>query len=321
LTTFVKNCDIVRKYEERVRIKSLKTFLFLAKNQCDFKSHIILGIPRSTMWAHVSELEAETGLKLINRRKQLSSFTKEGWDFIPYAQKIYNTFEEALDSAKKPEEREAEGEILIATTQAMGVTWLVPSIKEFNSLYPRLRVNIIADDAISKQLELSADILLRPLGNSIEAKKLWNITYHHGLFASEEYLAKAGTPQKPEDLLNHCIMGYGEYEFTYFGDINWHLSGKWKLPKLNPTLTINSTSSLFMGAKEGIGICSSAIESNKIYHKNLIRILPDIEGPIIKTFFAMKNEVNEVKMKNILIFKNFIEEYIKHMGMSIEYET
>ncbi|MBL0941978.1 MAG: LysR family transcriptional regulator [Alphaproteobacteria bacterium] len=293
----------------------------MAKNQCDFKSHIILGIPRSTMWAHVTELENETGLKLINRRKQLSSFTKEGLDFIPFAQKIHDTYEEALNTAKQPEEREAEGEILIATTQAMGVTWLVPSIKEFNFLYPRLRVNIVADDAISKQLELSADILLRPLGNSVEAKKLWHITYHHGLFASEEYLDKAGTPKKPEDLLNHCIMGYGEYEYTYFGDINWHLSGKWKLPKLNPTLTINSTTSLFMGAKEGIGICSSTIESNKIYNKRLIRVLPNIDGPIVKTFFAMKTEVNQIKMKNILIFKNFIEEYIAQMGMKIENEA
>lgn len=304
-----------------MRIKSLKTFLFLAKNQCDFKSHIILGIPRSTMWAHVSELEAETGLKLINRRKQLSSFTKEGLDFIPFAQKIYDTYEEALNTTKQPEEREAEGEILIATTQAMGVVWVVPSIKEFNSLYPRLRVNIIADDAISKQLELSADILLRPFGHSVEAKKLWYITYHHGLFASEEYLAKAGTPQKPEDLLNHCIMGYGEHEYTYFGDINWHLSGKWKLPKLTPTLTINSTTSLFMAAQEGIGICSSTLESNTIYHQNLTRVLPNINGPVVKTFFAMKNEVNKIKMKNILIFKNFIEEYIKQMGIHIEYET
>jgi DNA-binding transcriptional LysR family regulator len=304
-----------------VRIKSLKTFLFLAKNQCDFKSHIILGIPRSTMWAHVSELEAETGLKLINRRKQLSSFTKEGWDFIPYAQKIYNTFEEALDSAKKPEEREAEGEILIATTQAVGSSWLVPSIKEFNSLYPRLRVYIIADDAISKKTELTSDILLRPLGNSVEAKKLWCITYHHGLFASETYLTKAGMPEKPEDLIHHCIMGYGEHEYTYFGDINWHLSGKWKLPKLTPTLTINSTSSLFMAATEGIGICSSTIESNSIYKQNLIRIFPDINGPIVKTFFAIKEDINEVKRKNIIIFKEFIKTYLKRLGMKIDYEN
>jgi DNA-binding transcriptional LysR family regulator len=304
-----------------VRIKSLKTLLFLAKNHCDFKSHILLGIPRSTMWAHISELEAETGLTLINRRKQLSSFTKEGLDFIPYAQKIYETFEEALSSAKNPEEKEAEGEILIATTQAVGSSWLVPSIKEFNFLYPRLRVYIFADDAITKKTELTSDILLRPLGNSVEAKKLWCITYHHGLFASEPYLAKAGIPKIPEDLTNHCIMGYGEHEYTYFGDINWHLSGKWKLPKLTPTLTINSTASLFMAASEGMGICSSTVESNSIYKTNLVRILPEIDGPVVRTFFAMKEDISEAKKKNIIIFKEFIEAYLKRLGVKISYEN
>ena len=73
-----------------MKIKALKTLLFLAENDCNFSGHKILGIPRSTMWSHISELETETGLKLIERRKQNSSFTEEGRTFIPFAMKIDN---------------------------------------------------------------------------------------------------------------------------------------------------------------------------------------------------------------------------------------
>lgn len=83
-----------------MRIKSLKTFLYLVHHHCDFRGHKILGIPRSTMWAHINELEAATGLKLIERRKQNSSLTKEGRYFAPYAERMVTYFEEGVIKAK-----------------------------------------------------------------------------------------------------------------------------------------------------------------------------------------------------------------------------
>ena len=45
---------------------------------------------------------------------------------------------------------------------------------------------------------------------------------------------------------------YGEYEFSYFEDVNWHLKGKkFNLPKLTPSLSINSTGALYRASSEG----------------------------------------------------------------------
>lgn len=305
-----------------MKIKALKTLLFLAENDCNFSGHKILGIPRSTMWSHISELEAETGLKLIERRKQNSSFTEEGRTFIPYAMKIVRTFEEGLAQAKSQDNDEIEGTIVVSMTNAIAYTWSMQSIKDFHSKYPNLRVNIIADDFVSKHTENSADILLRPIGNNPNLIKKWHIAYHNGLFARKDYIARMGVPKSPDDLLaGHSIMGYGEHEFSYFEDINWHLKGKWGLPKLTPTLTINSTSALFLAAAEGIGICSAAVEASQYYGMNLVRVLPQIDGPVSKTYFCTRANVSASTQSNIDIFRIYFEQYATAMGIKIHYES
>jgi DNA-binding transcriptional LysR family regulator len=305
-----------------MRIKALKTFLYLAEHDCNFGGHKILGIPRSSMWAHINELEAETGLKLIERRKQHSSFTQEGTSFIPYAAKIIKTFEEGLDKARASDTGRVEGKIVISTTVAIAHSWLTQSIKDFHLNYPNLSVNIIAEDSVPKKTEMAADILLRPIGNNPNFVKKWHILYHHGLFASKDYLARMGIPKSPEDLLSgHSILGYGEHEFSYFEDINWHIKGGWGIPKLTPTLTINSTAAVFSAAGEGIGICSAPIESNTIFATNLVRILPQIDGPIVRTFFCTKVGANSSMERNLNVFRVFFEQYLMSLGIKIYHET
>lgn len=301
-----------------MRIKSLKTIIALEKHNCDFSIYKLLGIPRSTMWAHIDDIERDTGLTLIRRRKQNTAFTEDGKAFIPYAKRICRMLEDGLTTIKEPEKSIGVGEVSIATTEAVCGSWLMPSIKEFHAKYPDLKVHVIAGNEISKKTERSVDILLRPVKDLDEFTKDWFVSYHHGLFASKRYLNKAGTPETPADLLNHSIIGYGKHEFTYFDDVNWHLNGhKYGLPKLKPTLTVNSTKSIFMAAQEGIGICSAPIESNRFYKSELQRVLPEIEGPRVDTYFCMKRQASVVKRGNMNIFNTFFKNYMNRVKVAI----
>lgn len=308
-----------------MRLKALQAFIILAENNCNFIVHKVLGIPRSNLWAYVDEIEEELGVKLIERRRQLNTFTPEGLAFIPESIKIVKAFEEAKSKISHHEgddSKRVEGTIVISTTIAVSNSWLMECIKDFHSQYPSLKVHIFADDKLSKEIENSADILLRPLseqGDNVSRK--WHITYYHGLFASKDYLKRIGIPQKPEDLVNnHSILSYGEHEFTYFEEINWHVKGKFGLPRLTPTLTINSTPALYKAAAEGIGICSAAIESNPVYGKNLVRVLPQIDGPVVKTYFAVKSTPSTAAKRNIDVFRVFFEQYLMTLGVKIHYE-
>jgi DNA-binding transcriptional LysR family regulator len=304
-----------------LKIKFIKTFLYLADNNCDFDIHKILNIPRANLWNHINALEKETGLALISRKKQNNSLTEEGRAFVPYARKIYETFESGVEEAKTRDLGDLKTQIVIATTQAIATTWLIPSIKEFHSLYPTLRVSIRASDQLSSKIEIASDIILRPIDELEGFTRCWHVTYHHGLFASRKYLEKKGNPTKPEDLKDHCLIGYGEDKFTGFEEINWHLKGKgYGLPKISPTLTINNTVAIFNAAAEDIGICSTPVESNNIFRGTLVHVLPEIRGPTLNTHFCMQNNTGKLKQRNIYIFRDFFKQYLERIGVKVHNE-
>lgn len=301
-----------------MRIQSVYVFVKLAENNCDFGVHKLLGIPRSSMWANISDLEKTLGKKLINRKKQGLSFTAAGEEFIPYARKMYEAYEESLVSTYNAEDPYIGGDLIISTTVATALQWSMESIKGLYSEFPNLRLHIIASDSISREEELSSDILIRPFGGSDNFTKVWFVAYHHGLFASQEYLDQMGMPNSPEDLLTHRIVGYGEYKFSYYDDINWHLKGHdYGLPKLKPFLTINLTKSMFDAAQNGLGICSLPIEVNKVYNGKLIRIFPHIVGPTVKLYFCVKKSATGRKLNSINVFKEYFKHSLEQEGLEI----
>lgn len=304
-----------------MNIRSLRALVKLGENNCDFSIHKQLGIPRSTLWAYIDELEKETGLTLVARKKQNNTLTEEGRNFIPYAQRVIRVFEEGIENASSPESDSPSGEVVIATTAAIGASWLLPSIKTFQELFPKIRIRIIADDYISTTTELMADILLRPIAEKDFLLRHWSVPYQMALWASPKYLEKHGVPQKPSDLLNHSVLGYGEYTFSYFVDVDWHLKGRVAdLPRLNPRLTINSTTSLYIAAQQEIGICSAAVQSNLFYSPDpqtaLVRVLPEIWGPKVSVYFCTKKEASSALARNVGIFNDFFLKYLNDLGVS-----
>jgi len=127
-----------------------------------------------------------------------------------------------------------------------------------------------------------------------------------------------GVPQTPQDLINHKIIGYGDYKYSYFDEIDWHLKGKdYGLPNLKPNLFINITRSVFEAAEKGMGICSAPVESNKLYKGNLVRVLPEINGPEVRSYFCIKNSATRRKLKNINVFNDYFKKHLNNRGIEI----
>src|SRR5580692_9535401 len=123
-----------------MKMQSIYVFVKLAESKCDFNVHKALGIPRSSMWTYISDLEKTLNKKLINRKKQSLSFTAAGEAFIPYAYKIYQTYEESLLSAPNIEDDAVEGDILLSTTSAISYHWTMESMRALYTECPQLHL-------------------------------------------------------------------------------------------------------------------------------------------------------------------------------------
>lgn len=300
-----------------MKIKSVYIFIKLVELDLDFtQAQKILGLPRTTLWNNIADLEKSLKKTLINRKRQSLSLTTDGEDFIPNAYKLYQIYEDSLLGASGENNDEIEGDLLISTTKAVGLGWSMDSIKEFCNEVPKLVLKIIASDTISREEEKAYDILIRPFGDSEDYQKLWYTSCHHGLFASEEYLKKMGIPQTPQDLLNHKIIGYGDYKYSYFNDVDWHLKGnEFGLPKLKPSLLINMTKAVYEAAQKGMGICSAPIESNILYKGSLVLVLPEIKGPEVRSYFCIRKNSTRKKIKHSKIVSDYFKVYLESRGI------
>ena len=98
-----------------------------------------LGIPRSTLWAYVNEIERETGLKLFLGKSRTCSPKRDEVFFL--CTSTHQTFREGVSQAKTDSD-EPEGEIVIATTLSMAISWIMPSIKCFR-VYPKISLHYL----------------------------------------------------------------------------------------------------------------------------------------------------------------------------------
>ena len=85
-----------------------------------------------------------------------------------------------------------------------------PFIAEFGARYPHIQLELSLCDGIINILDAGYDLGIR-FGDTLEegmvARRLLP-PFAEGLYAAPEYLARHGTPQTPDDLVRHRLIGY-----------------------------------------------------------------------------------------------------------------
>ncbi|WP_010298209.1 LysR family transcriptional regulator [Candidatus Odyssella thessalonicensis] len=281
----------------------LKTFYYVAKCQSFRKAADELCVAVSALSRSISLLEHQLKTTLFHRHPTGISLTQAGETLFETAQAVYSEIEKAenqiLEGQAVP-----KGPLTISATQGMVNYYLTPFLPEFQKLYPEINLSIFARDVIPDFDHGYADIALcppNPLRKDLEQKHL--ITNHVVLFASPEYLSKHGTPQDPQDLDHHQLIGIGD--FPGFMEMNWHLSlGVADESNRNPYISISSPQSRLFLAEQGLGIAAVSREHPGLDKMNLVQVLPHITGPAIDIYIIYPKHLKN--SKRIQAFENYM---------------
>ena len=167
-----------------------------------------LGAQQPTLGRHVAELEAQLGTAL---------FERTGRGLVPTA-----AARAIADAALRMEEGAAQlagtlagrslattGTVRITTSEVAAVYLLPPLLAELQAAEPGIELELVASNQITNLLRREADIavrMVRPAQGSLVARKVGEVGI--GAYAHERYLARAGTPREPAQLLDHRLIGY-----------------------------------------------------------------------------------------------------------------
>jgi DNA-binding transcriptional LysR family regulator len=167
-----------------------------------------LGAQQPTLSRHVAELEAQLGVPLFERTGRGVVPTAAALAIADAARHMDDGA--ALLGRALARTRDAEQGTVRITTSMVAATWLMPPLlAELQRAEPGIAIELVASNQLSNLLRREADIavrMVRPVQSSLVAKKICDIPICAA--AHVDYLAQAGTPRRPDDLLRHRLIGY-----------------------------------------------------------------------------------------------------------------
>ncbi|MFD2173418.1 LysR family transcriptional regulator [Rhodobacter lacus] len=156
----------------------------------------------------ISALEDHFGVRLLNRTTRRLSLTEPGQALYDRAQQILEDLGE-MEASVGQHGAMPSGVLRISAPLSFGIHTLAHLLPGFHARYPKLRLDIDLTDRVVDLVHDGRDVALRiataPSQNLI-ARKIAPVRMI--LCAAPDYLARHGTPVKPQDLAHHQVLSY-----------------------------------------------------------------------------------------------------------------
>ncbi len=268
-----------------------------------------LGLSQSAVSRQIGAFEETLRVPLFHRHARGLILTEQGEILFRTAREV--SVKLATAEAMLAEGRgRPKGRLTVTATVGFSTVWLMPRIVEFADLYPEISVTVIAED---RELDLGmreADIAIRmraPTQPDLIQRHL--MTVHIHAYASPAYLEAWGTPKRLEDLDDHRVIVYSDGPLTRITDPNRLLSGNpGHRRQHRPMFRVNNILAIINAMESGLGI--AALPDYIVGDDSAaVRVLPDLEGPRIETFFVYPEELRH--SKRIAVFRDFLLEKLR----------
>ena len=282
----------------------LKIFHAVAEAGSFTSATVNLNLSQSAISRQIQSLEEDLKVKLFERHARGLTLTENGEYVFKTAHEVITKLRE-VETSLGDKKNKPSGKLTVTTFVSFGTTWLTPRIQEFMQLNPEIEVELIFDD---KELDLStrqADIGIwarRPKQLNYIQKKLIDINYH--IYGSPKYLEKYGYPKKLGDLNEHKFISFGKGAPSPVYNPDWALKiGMKDSNKRKPSMKVNSVMGLLLAVESGVGL--AALPDYLVFQsRNLIKVLPKIEGPITEAHFVYPESLRNVA--RVKAFRNFL---------------
>jgi DNA-binding transcriptional LysR family regulator len=219
------------------------------------------GVSASGLSEAVRRLEAQLGLRLLNRTTRSVAPTEAGERLLERLAPALSEVEAAIDVAHSLGKRPAG--TLKLNVPVSAVRLVLPAIvPAFLAAYPDIRLEVIAEESFVDVLAAGCDAGIR-YGERLEqdmiAVPIGPRQQRFALGAASAYLDRRGRPQHPRDLLAHtCLQG----RFPSGAAMAWEFERNGEVIKVDVTgpLTVTlggATDLLVDAAIAGTGIVAS----------------------------------------------------------------
>lgn len=168
-----------------------------------------LGSNQPTVGRHIDNLETDLGIRLFQRSVKGLTLTAEGFDLLEHCREIQAQMlriERTLC-----DEKVIRGTVRLALPEGLCLEILVPRLPAFYEAHPEIRLILNVSSNTSDLTRGEADIalrLFRPSEANLVVRQLG--TMGMGLYTTQRYIDRFGSPTSIEELVQHRMITYGD---------------------------------------------------------------------------------------------------------------
>ena len=168
-----------------------------------------LGISVAAVSRSVGLLEAHLNVKLLSRSTRVISLTESGGKYLEECRSIIRRLDE-MESSLVRATREIAGTLRIATSTTFALCGLSPMLAAYQAAFPSVSIDVTSFDTPISMTDGGFHVGFA-VGRGLPDSSLVSreiATFPDVVVASPAYLAKHGTPRKPEDLHEHNCLNF-----------------------------------------------------------------------------------------------------------------
>lgn len=188
----------------------MQVFLAIARAGQLARAGAALGMDATTTSRRLRRLEAGLGETLFEQTREGQILTEAGERLLAKVEAMAQAATAIGEHGPAAQSGQLTGTLRISASEGFGSWFLAAHVPDFARANPALTLDLVATSGFLSLSKREADIavmLSRPKAGPVIARKLSD--YSLRLYASRPYLAHAGMPQAPADLLKgHNLVGY-----------------------------------------------------------------------------------------------------------------
>jgi LysR family transcriptional regulator for bpeEF and oprC len=190
------------------KLRSMEVFIAVVDRGSLSAAAATLGLSPSMVSTHLSNLETDLGVRLLNRTTRRLSLTDEGVTYHAHCQQILDEIS-SVESELAGEGGTPRGRLRLDIPSTLAQHLIMPLLPEFRRRYPAIHLDFSDSEQILETVENQYDIMIR-LGLLRDSGMIARPLGHSALLtvASPQYLKQHGTPLTPDDLYQHECINY-----------------------------------------------------------------------------------------------------------------
>ncbi len=267
--------------KSRATLQELEIFAAIARHRNFRKAAEERNVTPSTLSHTLSHLEQRIGVRLLNRTTRSVSLTEAGRAFLQRIEPAMLDLSLAVDELNDWRS-DPRGTLRLNLPRSAEAIYLRDLLLPFRQRYPDIALEITPSDSLVNIVETGFDAGVR-FGEAIPQDMVaipFGPPINGAAIASPEFIARAGTPEHPDELVNFdCIQRRFPSGINY----KWPFCDngrRWDVT-VSGGLTLGSNASIIEAVSAGAGLAFVLKElvARQLENGELVEVLADYAVP------------------------------------------